>query len=503
MTLEEHTLAMITSAGLPLNMWGEAVLTAAYLMNHSVTRALPSNVTPYEVFNGRKPDLSHIRVWGCRCFAPVLSELQTKLGIKSRECIFVGYPSGTKAYCVRDCQTGTFFVARDVIFDENIAYRGLHNPKSSMSLATPGPSALVQPVASTSTPPASLPVNVPSHQPIPPRVPSSCSRIPTPLGLEHKELVLRARVHLEKCRAVRASRLAVARVSEPALAIDGSEPPLSDAAPGEVVETEPVETLAGPSTLETAIECEHANIVCEELAMITIHCETRQNPSSTDYNLCLPPATFEEALLCPDADKWREAMDKELETMLKMGVYSVVECLKDRKQIGCQWVLEFKVAEGADPIYKARLVAKCFSQIPHINFGSTFAPVARTSSVRIVLALANRMDWEINCFDTTCTFLWGDLEEELYMCLPKGFQGEGGPGKCWHLWKSIYRLKQASNIWYKKLKSILIQLGFSISAIDHTLFHYSKEWRNTTVHCLLAMHIDDSVGGSNSRAFLE
>jgi hypothetical protein len=60
--LEEHTLAMITSARLPLNMWGEAVLTAAYLLNCSVTRALPSNLTPYKVFNGRKPDLSHIQV---------------------------------------------------------------------------------------------------------------------------------------------------------------------------------------------------------------------------------------------------------------------------------------------------------------------------------------------------------------------------------------------------------------------------------------------------------
>jgi Reverse transcriptase (RNA-dependent DNA polymerase) len=89
------------------------------------------------------------------------------------------------------------------------------------------------------------------------------------------------------------------------------------------------------------------------------------------------------------------------------------------------------------------------------------------------------------------------------MCLPKGFQGEGGPGKCWHLWKSIYGLKQVSNIWYKKLKSVLVQLGFSVSTVNHALFHYSKEWRNTPVHCLLAMHVDDSAGGSNSRLFLE
>jgi Reverse transcriptase (RNA-dependent DNA polymerase) len=108
-------------------------------------------------------------------------------------------------------------------------------------------------------------------------------------------------------------------------------------------------------------------------------------------------------------------MNKELDTMLKMGVYSVVDCPEDRKQVGCRWVLEFKVEGDADPLYKARLVVNGFSQIPHVDFGATFAPVTRMSSVRLVLALANRMDWEIDCFDTTRAFLWGDLEEELYM----------------------------------------------------------------------------------------
>jgi hypothetical protein len=476
-TLEEHTLAMITSAGLPLNMWGEAVLTAAYLLNRSVTRTLPANVTPYEMFNGRKPDLSHVRVWGCRCFARIPSELQTKLGVKSRECIFVGYPPGSKAYRVRDCKTNTFFIARDVIFDENIAYRGLHDPGSSVSVSLPSQSVPLvdsspchSPVtdASSHVPAAPSAVSLPGAPP--PCVRPSRSRIPTPLGIAHRESMLRARAHLEKCRALRASRLAAdAPIMEPAPAVDGSEPPLASAL-GEAPDGPSVLPDGDVAVADASDDREQAHIVCNEVAMLTIRCETRRNLSDSNYNLRLPPATYEEALLRPDAHLWKEAMDKELDTMLKMGVYSVVECPEDRKQVGCRWVLEFKVADLEELLYKARLVAKGFSQIPHVDFGATFAPVTKTSSVRLVLAIANRMDWEIDCFDATRAFLWGDLQEELYMRLPKGFQGEGGPGKCWRLWKSIYGLKQASNVWYKKLKGVLVNMGFTVSSVDHALF---------------------------------
>lgn len=70
-TLQGRILSMLVVAQLPLTYWGKAALTAAYLFNLTVTSTLPSGVTPFEMFHGRKPDISHLRVWGVRCFAHV------------------------------------------------------------------------------------------------------------------------------------------------------------------------------------------------------------------------------------------------------------------------------------------------------------------------------------------------------------------------------------------------------------------------------------------------
>lgn len=119
-TIEGRVLAMITAVGAPMNLWGEATLTAANLWEVTPSRTLPPGVTPFEMSHGRKPDLSHLRVWGSRCFARVPIELQTKLIPRSWECLFMGYPDGLKGCRVCDLTTGAFFNLRDVIFDENL-----------------------------------------------------------------------------------------------------------------------------------------------------------------------------------------------------------------------------------------------------------------------------------------------------------------------------------------------------------------------------------------------
>ena len=126
-TLQGRILAMLTWARLPLTYWGEAALTASYLHNRALQSSLPPDVTPYEMYHNRKPNVSHLRVFGARAFAHVPLELQTKLGVKSRECLFMGYVPGQKGYRLRDVATGTFFSATAVIFDENSPYKPLHD----------------------------------------------------------------------------------------------------------------------------------------------------------------------------------------------------------------------------------------------------------------------------------------------------------------------------------------------------------------------------------------
>ncbi|KIJ12246.1 hypothetical protein PAXINDRAFT_52862, partial [Paxillus involutus ATCC 200175] len=116
------------------------------------------------------------------------------------------------------------------------------------------------------------------------------------------------------------------------------------------------------------------------------------------------------------------AMEAELKTMKKMNVYETAQLPKGQKAIGCRWVLEFKDNNKGGSVYKARLVAQGFSQIPGVDYGSTFAPVIKPALVRLIAALACKNDWELDMFDAKRAFLWGILKEEIYMHQPKGFE---------------------------------------------------------------------------------
>ncbi len=88
---------MIFAQGLGLEFWGEAVNTAVYIKNRCPTKALDSK-TPQEAWSGKKPDGSHLKVFGCKAFAHVFDEKRTKLESKSMPCVFLEYYKGTKAY---------------------------------------------------------------------------------------------------------------------------------------------------------------------------------------------------------------------------------------------------------------------------------------------------------------------------------------------------------------------------------------------------------------------
>ena len=117
-TLLESVRSMLSDSNLCKSFWAEAVTTAAYVRNRCPTSALGENVTPYEMLNGRKPNVSHLRVFGSKCFAHVPKDERDKLDVKSKNCVFVGYSSISKGYRVYDLNDKKLFMSRDVIFDE-------------------------------------------------------------------------------------------------------------------------------------------------------------------------------------------------------------------------------------------------------------------------------------------------------------------------------------------------------------------------------------------------
>ena len=115
-TLMESARSMLAHAGLPDRYWAEAVATAAYLRNRTITTAFKGNMTPYERWYERKPNLSHLKVFGCAAYAHVPDSKQTKLDKMAEKLRFVGYSIEAKGYRLFDEKSFKIFVWRDVTF---------------------------------------------------------------------------------------------------------------------------------------------------------------------------------------------------------------------------------------------------------------------------------------------------------------------------------------------------------------------------------------------------
>ena len=131
-------------------------------------------------------------------------------------------------------------------------------------------------------------------------------------------------------------------------------------------------------------------------------------------------------------------------TLKKNHTWDIVNKLEGKTPIGCKWVFAIKYkSDGSIDRYKARLVAKGFTLTYGIEYQKTFAPVAKLNIVRVLLSIAANLDWQLQQLDIKNAFHNGDLEEEVYMDLPPGFDKERKEGKVYKLKKSLYRLKQS------------------------------------------------------------
>jgi hypothetical protein len=179
-------------------------------------------------------------------------------------------------------------------------------------------------------------------------------------------------------------------------------------------------------------------------------------------------------------------MDAKLESIKKNETFMICDLPGNQKVIGCHWVYKIKQnQDGSVSRYKARLVVKGYSQQYGINYEETFAPVAKFTSIWILLLIAAAMDMEIHQMDVQTAFLNGDLEEEMYMSQPEGYNH--GPTKVWKLRKALYGLKQASRMWYRKIDLYMKHCGFTRCSQDHSVY------TNTNLGLIIALYVDDLI----------
>ena len=165
------------------------------------------------------------------------------------------------------------------------------------------------------------------------------------------------------------------------------------------------------------------------------------------------------------------SMQEELNNFTRIEVWVLEERPQDKNIIGTKWVFRNKQDEHGVVIRnKARLVAKGFAQVEGLDFGETFAPVARLEAIRILLAYASHHNMKLFQMEVKSAFLNGFINELVFVEQPPGFEDPRNPNHVYRLHKALYGLKQAPRAWYERLRDFLLNKGFKIGRVDTTLF---------------------------------
>lgn len=217
--------------------------------------------------------------------------------------------------------------------------------------------------------------------------------------------------------------------------------------------------------------------------------------ATLSYSLETAHTSFKQAI---KSDIWTEAINVEFRGMEVNDTYTIVTLPPGKNVVGCKWLYTIKYnADGSVERPKARLVTKGYTQQEGVDFTDTFSPVAKMTSVKLLLALAASNGWSLSQMDVTNAFLHSTLDEEIYMSLPLGYTPPPGvvlpPNPVCKLNKSLYGLKQASRQWYQCFSDVLIKDGFEQSPGDHSLF---VKLRGTSFTALL-VYVDDILIASN------
>ena len=265
----------------------------------------------------------------------------------------------------------------------------------------------------------------------------------------------------------------------------------------EVVPHEPQGTLDQGEQEDEHLEQEEQ--VEEEQSQPQLRRSTRDRKTSTRYSpneyVMLSdggePECYQEAMSHEDKGEWNKAMQEEMKSLKENHTYDLVKLPKGKRSLKNKWVYKLKTEETTSkPRYKARLVVKGSSQKKGVDFEEIFSPVVKMSSIRVVLGLAASLNLEVEQLDVKTAFLHGDLDEEIYMDQPQGFEVKGKEDLVCRLRKSLYGLKQAPRQWYKKFDSFMINHGYARTTSDHCVFvKYFAE--NDFV--ILLLYVDDML----------
>jgi hypothetical protein len=511
---------MIHTAKLPSNIWAEAVRTAVYILNR-----LPSNaidVSPYEAVVGTAPSLHHIRIFGSKAWEINPDPKRTKWDPKPREMILVGYSNDMDAYRLMD-DTGRVVTAIHVTIVERkieqLAEPGFGRPLDLYDPATGqyypqhrmDMRAAQRDASSTrQIPEAGIPHltgrqrvltgDTQSQFETQAAGPSHLSgRLAVQTG-DRDRSVVTGMPHLDTRSEEDSVSFEMVALNEPGPApesesddetVINDEVPLninSDDDEDEHHEEAQVPLVPVPPVRETRSRLDLTRHKFVDFTSADFEVQADANAAEFMVPVSDDPLTVQEALASNEKNQWEAAMKKEMDSLKEQGTWVLVKRPDNRSIIKNKWVFKTKrKADGSIERYKARLVAKGYTQRLGIDYEEVFAPVMRSDTLRCLLAIVQKHKLHMKQLDVVGAYLYGEIEEDLYMEEPESFATSKSGEMVCKLQKSLYGLKQSARKWNEKFTVALKGLGLNQSVADPCLYV------NKTATLFCAIYVDDCL----------
>ena len=544
-TIMDKAESLRLHASIPESWWEFSIETAVYLYNRTPSRrtlkAQRICKSPFQLLYGQKPDVHHLKVFGCLAWVFIPKEMRkNKLSPKSEAMTFIGYEKGSKAYKFMRKDNSIFIGVKGSFDEEKFPRARSEKGHKDKLIISPPLETMNQEEIHIPTNPKTDHTNDDSHSTSSDTTSSdeqtSSSDEESSMKEESEYGSVKSEDEVEDLVKSSGESSGGAGPSD-----RSSEESDNGSASGSDSEERPEETPPSPEpvlrrsgripkpvvrsdsaygtkpatsvdkmkdrewqkTMEPSTSSKHINIATHDdieqlikeggnkfVNFLLAQMITDKNPREMQYRDILRMKDSN-----PNAySEWHKAMESEIQALEERKVWELVDLPQDRKPIKCRWVYDVKT----DGRKRGRLVAKGFSQIHGIDFEETFSPVARFETVRLLLAVSALEDWEIEALDVKTAFLYGELDEELYMEQPEGFQVKGQERKVYRLRKALYGLKQASLAWNKQAHKSLLNLGFK-RCLSDTGIYTCINGKDTLI---VILYVDDVLFLGNNKKLL-
>ncbi|KAG7529163.1 Ribonuclease H-like superfamily [Arabidopsis suecica] len=505
---------LLMRSRLPVAAWGHAVLHSSELI-----RIRPSSehkYSPSQLLMGHEPDISHLKTFGCAVYVPIAPPHRTKMGPQRRMGIYVGFDSPTIIKYLEPT-TGDLFKARyaDCHFNEsefptlggetnklgkdikeiswNQTSLNWQDPRTLacesevqkiinlQKLANELPDSFVDPkkVTKSYIPACNAPVRIDIQKGINEIATESNARKKRgrPLGSKDKN-PRKSKKGAVGNEVKETIDMAAADPKEPNREIWDANPH----GPEGIDENE-----KSINYIMSGIKWNRKDVDIDEIFAYKVAIEINEDHEPTSILECTQRS---------DWLKWKEAINVELSSLKKRDVFGpILRTPSEIKPVGHKWVFVRKRNENNEIVrHKARLVAQGFSQRPGIDYEETYSPVVDATTFRFLISLAIREKLDLRLMDVVTAYLYGPLDNEIYMRLPEGIELKDKDKKgsrdqyCIRLNKSLYGLKQSGRMWYNRLSDYLVREGYKNDPISPCIF--IKKFANKGF-VIIAVYVDD------------